>query len=76
VSGAPSVLNNVQENFQGRCPSNVAQIFASSLLKLADLSEYVDQIFQVLEVPKDENQQISILNVFPLVEQPKFLCLH
>jgi hypothetical protein len=55
VSGVPSVLNNVQENFQERCPSNVVQIFASSLLKLADLSEYVDQIFRALEVPKEEN---------------------
>jgi hypothetical protein len=55
VSDVPSVLNNVWENIQEKCPLNVVQIFVPFLLKLAGLSEYDDQIFQALAMPKKEN---------------------
>jgi hypothetical protein len=55
VSGVPSVLSNVQENSQEKYPSDAVQIFVSSLPKLADLSEYDDQIYQALAMPKEEN---------------------
>ena len=51
----PSVLSNVGENIQEKCPLNVVQIFVPFLLKLAGLSEYDDQIFQALVMPKKEN---------------------
>jgi len=55
VSGVPSVLSNVWENIQEKCPSNVVQIFVPFLLKWAGLSECDDQIFQALAMPKKEN---------------------
>lgn len=51
----PSVLSNVWENIQEKCPSNVVQIFVPFLLKWAGLSECDDQIFQALAMPKKEN---------------------
>jgi len=50
----PSVLSNVWENIQEKCPSSVVQIFAPFLLKLAGLSKCDDQIFQALAMPTKE----------------------
>jgi hypothetical protein len=55
VLGVPSVLSNARENSQEKYPSNVVQIFVSFLPKLADLSEYDDQIFLAVAMPKEAN---------------------